>query len=289
MAAPAITLDRLKELIGGHVTLDSLVPKDVMFQCFLTNNHGHFAQSRVVSWQNSGLHFASGIKRIVHASYVTFPWSSTQETHDKSVADIHFASHCANVLGIWGLNVHLPKEYHLSTDFERHVSECFQACSPPCVLLFEITGSSTSYVSQGQLPALPIHRMKLCQKVIEKVAKAVHRENDWGFCFDTAHAFVQGQPLTTVDDVERFIADAEGVRISAVHLNGSRHPFRSGRDQHCQTAVALDFIWGNDSSGLAVLMKWIVQNRIPTILERPGNSTVNHYESELRSLHALIS
>jgi endonuclease IV len=301
-----LSLTGLQELIGGHVKLEQTTPKDRVFQCFLTNSHGHFAESRVTAWTESGIRFGragdqsgqldkSGrdkeggerIKRIVHASYVTFPWTLVKETHDASIKDIHFASRCANILGMWGLNLHLPKEYHLSAKFEEHVAECFNACEAPCFLLFEIVGSSTRYVSEGKLPSLPIQRMKVCQEVIERVASRMHRENSWGFCFDTAHAFVQGQPLTTADDVERFLADAKGVRISAIHLNGSKYPFRSGRDQHATLMTAFDFIWGNDSSGLKLLLKWIIENRLPTILERAG--PLDHYDGEMQQLLELIT
>ncbi len=225
---------------------------------------------------------------MVHASYVTFPWSTKEETHAKSIQDIQYASRCANILGIWGLNIHLPKEYHLSTGFEERIAECFLACEPPCVLLFEIVGSSTLYVSQGKLPALPIQRMKACQVVIDRIAKGMKKKVDWGFCFDTAHAFIQGQPLTTSDDIQRFFADAEGVNIIAIHLNGSLHPFRSGRDQHAITASVFDYIWGKDSSGLITFLRWIVENKTPTILERSGSREEQNYEQEINNLYALL-
>lgn len=286
-----------RNLVGGHIRLDADIHPDIMFQCFLTNNHGHFAESRIESWTESGIRFTGGPRRIVHASYVTYPWSSEEETHSKSIADIGYASRCANIVGLWGLNVHLPKEYHLSVDFERRIEETLLACEKPCKLLFEITGSSTSYVSLGKLPTLPIDRMRACQSVIERVAKRVSREDDWGFCFDTAHAFVQGQPLSTSEDISGLINGAREVRISAVHLNGSRHPFKSGRDQHSVIGSVSDFIWGTTCppesdgkgcSGLGPLLRWIVDNDVPTVLERPGMSAPSDYEPELSRLYDIM-
>lgn len=282
----------MRRLIGGHIRLEPSTPRDSMFQCFLTNSHGHFAESRVRAWSAFGVRYGPDIKRIAHGSYVTFPWSSKKETYEKSLADIRYASRCVNALGMWGLNIHLPKEYHISVDFENRVAACFAECELPCVLLFEIVGSSTRLVSEGKLPPLPIHRMRECQVVIERVARRMHRENHWGFCFDTAHAFVQGQPLSSADDVASMLACVEdmsakdeakgGVRISAIHLNGSKWPFKSGRDQHTHAGGADDHIWGEDSTGLRALLQWIVRNKIPTVLERAGMNDPSQYTAELQ-------
>jgi endonuclease IV len=279
----------LSRIVGGHIRLEDDTPRDSMFQCFLTNSHGHYAKSRIEHWTRFGIRFDDDIHRIVHASYVTFPWSEKEDTAEKSIKDVYFASRCANILGIWGLNVHLPKEYHLVKDFEKSVKSCFEACEPPCVLIFEIVGSSTLYVSEGKLPTLPVHRMKACQAAIEKVTSSFHIERDrWGFCFDTAHAFVQGQPLTTQEDAEGFLAEAEGLNIAAIHLNGSLHPFRSGRDQHTPVASVFDYIWGEEQSGLRRILRWIVGKKIPTVLERPGQSLPSEYEEEIAGLVNLL-
>lgn len=322
-------LEEMKRIIGGHIRLDpgisgeltSRLLADTMFQCFLTNTHGHFAESRVQAWTESGIRFADSaakaakaakavgeVKRIAHASYVTVPWSSSEETRAKSVMDIDIASRCVNLLGMWGLVVHLPKEYHLSRGFEQRVEQCLRACQPPCCLLFELTGNSTSLVTRGQLPQLPIERIRQCQEVIERVAAATNIDDRWGFCFDTAHAFVQYQPLTTAADARSLIeaiespaaasaaasaasaaASAKPLRIMAIHLNGSKHPFGSGRDQHEPAGSPFDHIWGRDSSGLAVLVEWIMRRRIPTVLEVPGNSLPSQYCLLLQRLHSLSS
>jgi endonuclease IV len=127
--------------------------------------------------------------------------------------------------------------------------------------------------------------MKACQSIIEKNSLG----KEWGFCLDTAHAFVQGQPLTTEEDVKLLLDDAKGVNIRALHLNGSLHPFRSGRDQHASIATPFDYIWGNDRSGLPVLLDWIGENKIPSILERPGTGTVEGYQGEIDRLRKIVN
>jgi endonuclease IV len=127
-----------------------------------------------------------------------------------------------------------------------------------------------------------------CQVVIGEVAAKIRRQNDWGFVFDTAHAFVQGQPLTSAKDVETFLEDAKRVRISAIHLNGSKYPFRSGRDVHAPAMSTHDYIWGSDSSGLALLLDWIMQKDIPAILECPGWSEVGDYKDQRSQLKRLV-
>jgi len=274
--------------IGGHVTLTEEIPSDYVFQCFLTNSHGHFAPSREKHWSEAGIHFKGGPPRLAHSSYVTFPWSEKAETEEKSMKDIEIASRCVNIIGLWGLVVHLPKEFHLLPGFEGRVRECFKRLQPPCVLLFENSGSSSLLVSEGRLPALPIHRMKACQEVIGKVASSF-KDREWGFCFDTAHAFIQGQPLTSSADVGRFLDEAKGVNIRALHFNGSMHPFRSGRDQHAAIASSIDYIWGNDSSGVRTLLEWIGKRELPSILERPGQGTPAEYDGEIARLKKIAA
>lgn len=269
-----------EKYIGGHITLDNSVPEHYTFQCYLTSNRAHYTDKRIDYWKESGIHFKSDSKRIVHASYVTYPWSEKDDTYHKSIEDIKIGSECANVVGIQYFLVHLSKEYHFAKDFPKRVSECLKAIQQPCILIFELVGSSTKLVSEGKLPQLPVDRLYECSKVIENVNKGL----DWGFCLDTAHLFIQGQPLTTYEDVENLIKSSKRFPVKAIHFNGSKWGFKSGRDEHAVISSNRDNIWSEDDSGVYRLLKWIEKDEIPSILERPSKMRIKDHKKEMEIL-----
>ena len=136
--------------IGGHIPISSsgdipsLLPgitNDTTFQCFLHSRQAHYTEARVNKWKLSKIHFAGDTPRMVHASYVTFPWSVKQDTRQKSILDIRYTSEAANLLNIQYLNVHLSKELYLVPEFEKSIADCLVALAPPCTLLFENVGN----------------------------------------------------------------------------------------------------------------------------------------------------
>jgi len=263
-------------MIGGHIELTMDYPIDFPFQCFLTNSHGHYAESRVEHWKNTKIHFDDDIYRVVHLSYVTYPWGLPSETRTRSLADIRFASTCANIMGFDGIVLHLSKDYHMIEDFETVIRACFAELQPPCRLYFEPIGNTPSI----DMPDLPIDRMLECQEAIDRVS------TNWSYCFDTAHAFIQGQPLTTAADVKAFIDRAP--RIGIIHLNGSKYPIRSGRDSHANIRGKDDFIWGRVHSGLKTFLHWARDNKIPCYLERSGCSQPSDYSAEIKRIKKWI-
>ncbi|MDY6778517.1 MAG: deoxyribonuclease IV, partial [Candidatus Nanohaloarchaea archaeon] len=60
--------------------------------------------------------------------------------------------------------------------------------------------------------------------------------DDLGVCIDTCHAFAAGYDLRTTDGVQKMVDDfREHVgweNVHAIHLNDSKHPFDSEKDEH---------------------------------------------------------
>jgi len=278
--------DSVARFIGGNISLTPDIPDNFPFQCFIGSNHSHLTEEKLAWVGRFGRRFDGKPTRMIHAGYVTYPWAADENTTRRSISDIHHSSVTANRLGIWGLNVHLPKEYHLIDGFHAHLDACFKALEPPCVMLFELVGSSTALVGEGKLPKLPFDRLRECQPFIEEAAKKYRKE--WGFCIDTSHAFVQGQRISTANEATESLKMLDLLNVKAMHLNGSKFPFNSGKDQHTGVGFPDDFIWARDATGLVEIVKWGVEKKMPIILERSHQTLPEDYSTEKEKIIELV-
>jgi deoxyribonuclease-4 len=90
-----------------------------------------------------------------------------------------------------------------------------------------------------------------------------------GLCLDTAHLFAAGYPVHTHSGLRQLVEwlRHEGLleKVSLIHLNDSKTPFASGRDQH-ENPGAGYIGW----SGLARVVRHSAFASIPFVLEVPG-------------------
>jgi len=88
-------------------------------------------------------------------------------------------------------------------------------------------------------------------------------------CLDTAHAFEAGYNFTTQDGLEMWIKEIETTiglgKIELLHLNDSKTPLGSGRDNHQN--IGDGFI---GEAGLSMLLNHPKLAHLPLILEVPG-------------------
>jgi endonuclease IV len=93
-----------------------------------------------------------------------------------------------------------------------------------------------------------------------------------GHCIDTAHLWSSGVTLSDKKDATMWLtamsraADGYLPKMLMFHLNDAQNDFASGRDVH--EALTLGQIWGNDDSGLKVVLEFIKQHNLIAILER---------------------
>jgi len=280
--------------IGGHISLTTTydyieaqgLRKSIVFQTFLTNSHGHFGDVSIKRWKDSGIKFTSSTPRVAHASYVTFPWSREESTLEKSIKDIEIMSQCANIIGIKYIVVHMNRNLYKVPNFEKVFERCLSATAKPCILLLENPGSPPN--KDIRPSGLPLDWLLVSKKKLSQVAKRIGRKHDWGFCIDTCHLFVSGQPLTSSDEMKSAITTLNRLPVKLIHLNGSRYPIGSGRDAHAPTEALNDFIWRKDNSGLVELLQWCKGKTLPIILERPGLWRPDHYYPEIKRLRELV-
>lgn len=107
-----------------------------------------------------------------------------------------------------------------------------------------------------------------------------------GVCLDTCHAFCAGYPLHTADGLSEMLdsfEDAVGLEaVRLVHCNDSKHPFRSGKDEHAHIG------WGH--IGVDAFRRIVNEPRLrrrPFVLETPVEDGYGHAEdiSFVRSLY----
>jgi endonuclease IV len=277
-------------IIGGYLTysLSHPPPEDLCFMSFLTNSHGHYSPNRIENMRLEGFTpYQSVGNRFVHSGYVTVPTSDKEDTRARSVEDIRLSSEIVNWLKFRGIVLHLPRRYHLDPYFIDGYTKVFAACQPPCELYFENVTGYKGRARDGEFAGLT--PLQILHKTSEAVRALPNPNNvTWGLCLDTAHLFVQGQPLTTQRDAEAAIREMEGLPVGLIHLNGSCHPFDSGKDQHCHLTSKEDWIWNSDHSGLVTLLRRWTTINTPMILERPSQSLPSEYEAEIDMLKKLM-
>lgn len=116
-------------------------------------------------------------------------------------------------------------------------------------------------------------------------------------CIDTAHIFSAGTDIRTMNNFKEYFNNIKkefGKRIAIVHLNDSKQPLNSRKDQH--EGIGDGKIFGNPESykSLQYLVKWSSKNAIPIILEThkaggPQNMNSDLYAQEIAFLNNLLN
>lgn len=269
------SISKNKNLLGCYISLhpykEITIPDDVPFQCFIHSPHGHPSKGEktvIERWTSSIHKFKNDTPRIIHCSYVTVPWNFKKESQELSLRDIYTSSHCANIIGIQNYLIHLPSLslYESDEHFSEVVEKCFENLEDPCTLLFENDAHHHGWEILGKM-----------RDLILKIQKEKFKNKKWGFCFDTAHAFASGIPLTTSKEAQMCIKKLESFPIKLVHLNGNLRKFNGGIDKHTLPSSSTDLIWSDDVSGLKVIMNWCVAKEIPMIVEQTGSQEYENY------------
>ncbi|MCE2454971.1 MAG: deoxyribonuclease IV [Gemmatimonadetes bacterium] len=155
----------------------------------------------------------------------------------------------------------------------RGIAECLEDVPGETRVLLELTAGSGNSVG-GSFENL--------RAIIDHLPAAAARRV--GVCFDTCHAYSAGYDL--VGDYEGVWAEFDDVLgldlLELLHMNDSKHPFRSHRDQHEHI--------GKGTLGDAPFRKIMLDERlarVPKILETPkGDDAV---EADRRNLARLRS
>ncbi len=234
------------------------------------------AQAFRAAWQQAAMQ-----PPVVHASYLINLASPQPNLWRKSVAAMIAEMHAASSLGAWGVIVHpgSPTSDDEAAGIRRVVRavDSVLAASPGDVQLVLETTAGQGTTLGGDFEHLA--------RIIEQSAFPQRL----AVCFDTAHVFAAGHPLSTADDCRKTLDRFDRIiglhRLAVFHLNDSREPFGSKKDRHEHI--------GRGQIGLEAFRFFVNDPRfahLPMCMETPKGTEngVDCDEINLRLLRSLL-
>jgi endonuclease IV len=214
----------------------------------------------------------SGLKLVVHGSYVDYPWSLKTAN---SIHNIRREMGLAQRLGATGVIVHLGNgatDPSILGAIFAGLGKLSYKVKQNVVLWLEINvAKSTPHTFET-----PDKLGKLFSLLTEKATRGVRV----GLCIDTAHLYSCGVGLVTAEQANEWIAKLErrlpGGTPVMMHLNDSFNALNSGLDTHaplCQGNIWTDYHPQKGrlsiaDSGLMSLLEWADSTEMDVILER---------------------
>ncbi len=195
----------------------------------------------------------------IHALYLTNLASDNPEMLAKSIQALTIDMTNSAAIGGSGVVLHIGSHQGRGWDHDKDqvitaIKEVLDNTPEESILLLE-----NSAGQQGKIGSLPE-----LKDILDAIPNPRLR-----VCLDTAHAFEAGYNFTTAEGIEMWIAEIEKTigldKIELFHLNDSKTPLGSGRDNHQN--IGDGFI---GSEGLKNLINHPKLAHLPLILEVPG-------------------
>jgi deoxyribonuclease-4 len=195
----------------------------------------------------------------IHALYLTNLASDNPELLEKSKQALIMDMKNSAAIGGAGVVLHIGSHQgrgweHDRTQVITAIKEVLDSTPAESILLLE-----NSAGQQGKIGSLSELESILSRLTSDRLK----------VCLDTAHAFEAGYNFTTKEGIEMWVAEIEKTigldKIELFHLNDSKTPLGSGRDNH---QIIGDGFIGND--GLKNLINHPKFAHLPLILEVPG-------------------
>lgn len=195
----------------------------------------------------------------IHALYLTNLASDNPEMLAKSIKALTIDMTNSASIGGAGVVLHIGSHQGRGWENDRAqvieaIKEALRASPESSILLLENSAGQKGKIGsltelKDILDAIPSDRLRVC--------------------LDTAHAFEAGYNFTTPEGIEMWIKEIESTieldKVELFHLNDSKTPLGSGRDNHQNIG---DGYIGNE--GLKNLINHPKFAHLPLILEVPG-------------------
>ncbi len=222
--------------IGAHTSIAGGVYNAVEEQVEIGGNCGQIFSHSPQVWQdpNIGEEEAARFRElaadndlgpwVIHSSYLVNLCTPKEDLRAKSVDSMQKEVEAAATLGIDYVNVHLGAHTGAGVDagLENAATALNRLDVPEevTVLLESDAGSGTKLGGN-----------------FEHLARVIEAsEQDLEVCLDTAHAFAAGYDLSTAEGVEETVKAFDEVigldRLACIHLNDSKHPCGTNKDEH---------------------------------------------------------
>lgn len=131
---------------------------------------------------------------------------------------------------------------------------------------------------------------------LEKKSLAKKLDNRLTICVDTAHIFSSGHDIRTPKLFKTYFTEIFskfGKRIALIHLNDSKQPLNSRKDQHEGLGDGTIFSSVENKESLKYLVKWSKKHIVPIVLEThkagsPKNPDGSLYAQEIALLKSFL-
>ena len=213
----------------------------------------------------------------IHALYLTNLASDNPELLEKSRAALIMDMKNSAAIGSAGVVLHIGSHQGRGWEATKEqviqtISEVLEATPNESILLLE-----NSAGQQGKIGSLPELASILSALATDRLK----------VCLDTAHAFEAGYNLATPEGLAMWIAEIKATiglaKIELLHLNDSKTPLGSGRDNHQNVG---DGYIGTD--GIRGLVNHPDLAHLPLILEVPGLEGMGPDKANIDRLKALL-
>ncbi len=214
----------------------------------------------------------------IHALYLTNLASDNPELLEKTKDALIMDMQNCVAIGGAGVVLHIGSHQGRGWDHDRAqvisaIQEVLDSTPAESILLLE-----NSAGQQGKIGSLPELKSIILNLKSDRLK----------ICLDTAHAFEAGYNLTTSEGLEMWISEIEktiGIdKVELLHLNDSKTPLGSGRDNHQN--IGDGFI---GETGLKNLINHPKLSHLPLILEVPGLSGLGPDKANIDRVKALLS
>lgn len=213
----------------------------------------------------------NGIKVIVHNSYLVSLWNNDQYRRPFARMNIQKQLKLCDDMNAAGFVIHIPNESIPDIVAELgHVN--LPTFKTPVYLETKAANPNGKGARNYELPAN-------LDKLFTAICEKDHLRAHVGHCIDSAHLWSSGLSLSSHDLATKYfhalnqVADGHlwghlaGNHPALIfHLNDALNDFGTGKDEHA--ILGKGQIWGNDKSGLKVLIDFIKQHNLIAIFER---------------------
>lgn len=213
----------------------------------------------------------------IHALYLTNLASDNDELVEKSIAALIMDMKNSAAISGAGVVLHIGSHQGRGWENARNlvidgIGKVLESTPANSYLLLE-----NSAGQQGKIGSL---------LELSDILKATPSDR-LRVCLDTAHAFEAGYNFTTVQGLEMWIKEIEGTigleKIELLHLNDSKTPLGSGRDNHQNIG---DGYIGID--GIRGIINHPKLAHLPLILEVPGLEGAGPDKENINRVKSLI-
>ena len=214
----------------------------------------------------------------IHALYLTNLASDNPEMLAKSITALTIDMKNSASIGGAGVVLHIGSHQGRGWEHDKAqvigaIKEVLDSTPPASILLLENSAGQQGKI--GSLPelkdildAIPSPRLKVC--------------------LDTAHAFEAGYNFTTSEGLEMWVSEIEktiGIdKVELFHLNDSKTPLGSGRDNHQN--IGDGYI---GEAGIKMLVNHPKFSHLPLILEVPGLEGMGPDKTNIDRVKSLLT